>query len=183
MSDDANEIVVVCAHKAARTGKQCEAKPVEGYPLCQRHMETASIREIALVRGKGDAFDEIEGKKVDNPLEALADLVSEVLLYKDFCAQRVADLRGNHRYEGRAGEQLRAEVALYERSLDRSGKLLIEWSRLNIDERLSRIEEAKAKALLEIVRRTLQAADLTDEQRLSAEGVLMKEMRALANAK
>ena len=128
-------------------------------------------------------FADVVGKRIDNPLEELATLVSEVLLYKDFCAQQVAKLRGDHRYEGRSGEQLRAEVALYERSLDRAGKLLIEWSRLNIDERLSRIEEAKAAMILEVIRRTLLSAELSDEQRLRAEETAIKELRALANGK
>jgi len=93
---------------------------------------------------------------------------------------QVAKLRGDERYEGRGGEQLRAEVALYERSLDRAGKMLVEWSRLNIDERLARIEEAKAAAILEVIRRALMAAELDEDTRKIAENVAIKELKALA---
>jgi hypothetical protein len=150
--------------------------------FCNKHLATATVSEIALVRKKdlGElTFEEITGRKVTNPLEELSLLVSEVILYKDFCADQVARLRGDYRYEGRSGEQLRAEVALYERSLDRVGKLLIEWSRLDIDARLTRIEEAKAAMLLEVIRRVLMSAELTDEQRVKAEGTAVKELRAL----
>lgn len=163
-------------------GHRCARRAVPGYPFCQTHLSTATISEIALVR-KQDVgsltFEEITGRKVTNPLEELSLLVSEVILYKDFCAEQVARLRGDYRYEGRSGEQLRAEVALYERSLDRAGKLLIEWSRLDIDERLTKIEEAKAAALLEVIRRVLLSADLSEEQRVRAEETAVKELRAL----
>lgn len=163
------------------SGKTCNASPVNGYPFCQRHLEIATVRDIALVRGGDVTFADIRGQRVENPLEALADLVSEVLTYKDYCAMQVAKLRGDERYEGKSGEQLRAEVALYERSLDRAGKLLIEWSRLNIDERLTRIEEAKAAMILTIVRSAFNAAELSPEQLVRAENEVVRGLRALEN--
>jgi len=177
---DAEIVDVICIRTSA-TGRRCKTRSIPGYPFCQTHLENASIAEISLVHGKDVAFHELLGKKVNNPLEELANLVSEVLLYKDFCAEQVAKLRGEYRYEGRSGEQLRAEVALYERSMDRAGKLLIEWSRLNIDERLTRIEEAKAMMILDVIRRTLISAELSDEQRLKAEETAIRELRALGH--
>jgi len=177
---EAQILPAVCSHVAS-TGRRCTSKAVEGYPLCQKHLSTASIGEIALVRSKDLAFDKITGHYVDNPLEELANLVSEVMIYKDFCAQEVARLHGEFRYEGRGGEQLRAEVALYERSLDRAGKLLIEWAKLNIDERLMRIEEAKAATIIEIIRRSLSSAELTEDQRKLAEDTAIRELRNLGN--
>jgi hypothetical protein len=178
---DAELVNTYCTHKY-RNGRICNKNVVTGYPFCQSHLQKATIAEIALVR-KDDlaqmTFEEVTGRKVTNPLEELSLLVSEVLLYKDFCAQQVAQLRGDYRYEGRSGEQLRAEVALYERSLDRAGKLLIEWSRLNIDERLTKIEESKAAMLLEVIRRVLISAGLDEEQRVRAEATAVKELRAL----
>ncbi|GEM_PF-2110155 len=187
MSD---EVVVIdrtpepgtCKH-VKNDGTLCAAKIIEGYPLCYQHLKNASVQDIALVRGKDVSFSEIRGRYVSNPLEELALLVSEVLTYKDYCAMQVAKLRGDERYEGRGGEQLRAEVALYERSLDRAGKLLIEWSRLNIDDRLARIEEAKATAILEVIRRSLMAAELSEDARAAVEKVAIKELKALGRAK
>ena len=181
MSDDEiNKITILpptCTH-VSRGGRRCTTRTVEGYPLCQSHLSTASIEEIALVRSKDLAFNEITAPIISNPLEELAGLVSEVLLYKEYCAQQVAKLRGDHRYEGRSGEQLRAEVALYERSLDRAGKLLIEWAKLNIDERLMKIEEAKAMTIIEVIRRSLTSAEITDDQRKIAETTAIRELRA-----
>lgn len=171
-----------CEHVFPKSGEKCTHKPVDGYPLCQTHLSKASITEIALVRSRDVdvTFEKIRGRRVTNPLEELADLISEVLLYKDFSAAQVAELRGQMRYEGKAGEQLRAEVALYERSLDRAGKLLVEWSRLNIDDRLAKIEERKAQMVIDIFRGALSAANVTDDDRRSAEVYIIKALRAAA---
>jgi hypothetical protein len=178
-----NDILARCEHFAASSGNQCKVKPVKGYPFCMTHLNTASVSEIALVRGKDVLFSDIRGRKIENPLEELGSLVSEVLVYKDYCAMQVAKLRGDERYEGRGGEQLRAEVALYERSLDRAGRMLIEWSRLDIDERLMKIEEAKAMAILEVIRRALLAAELDEDTRAIAEKVAIKELKALGRGR
>lgn len=187
MSDDTSEVleaeivqdlVSQCQH-FTRAGVQCTRSPIGEYLFCTSHLNNASIEDIALVRSKDVSFKDIRGRKIENPLEELSLLVSEVLVYKDYCAQQVAKLRGDERYEGRGGEQLRAEVALYERSLDRAGKMLVEWSRLNIDERLAKIEEAKAAAILEVIRRALLAAELSEDSRKAAESVAIKELKAL----
>lgn len=175
------EIVYItkCHHVFEKSGRSCKANAIDGYSLCQKHITQATIRDIRLARGNTVSFEEIRGRLVENPLEELAELVSEVLLYKDYSARRVADLRGQERYEGRAGEQLRAEVALYERSLDRAGKMLVDWSRLNIDDRLARIEEKKAQLIIDIIRGALRNAEgLTDDGRKSVEAYVVKELRA-----
>jgi hypothetical protein len=48
------------------------------------------------------------------------------------------------RYETEFGEQLRSEVALFERAPDRCEPVLVAMARLNLDERLIRISEAQA---------------------------------------
>ena len=181
VEDSTMSLIARCQHVNSK-GTECPNKSVTGYPLCVTHINRASVDDIALVRSKDVSFKDIRGKKIENPLEELSYLVSEVLTYKDYCAMQVAKLRGDERYEGRGGEQLRAEVALYERSLDRAGKMLVEWSRLNIDERLARIEEAKAAAILEVIRHALHAAELDEDTRKIAENVAIKELKALARA-
>lgn len=186
MSDEVYDAEIVeddddgrCQH-VARNHVRCSTSAIDGYPFCKKHLSSASIEEIGLVRAKDVSFSDIKGRKITNPLEELALLASEILVYKDYCAQQVARLRGDERYEGRGGEQLRAEVALYERSLDRAGKILIDWSRLNIDDRLAKIEEAKAAAILDVIRSALSAAEVDEDMRAVAEKVAIRELRALS---
>ena len=187
MSDEVYEAEIVeepeldrCKHINTRNNTRCTKNAIYGYPYCKSHLSSATIEEIGLVRAKDVSFADIKGRKITNPLEELALLASEILTYKDYCAMQVARLRGDERYEGRGGEQLRAEVALYERSLDRAGKILIDWSRLNIDERLAKIEEAKANAILDVIRHALSAAEVDEEMRAVAEKTAIKELKALS---
>lgn len=62
---------------------------------------------------------------VEDPLNELGRLASSSLAMTEALAERVNALR-DIRYDGTGpvGEQLRAEVQLYERFLDRSGRLL-----------------------------------------------------------
>ena len=92
----------------------------------------------------------------DDPLGELAKVTAQVVAWKDAMAEQVNSLT-SLRYEslvtgGGSGEQLRSEVALFERALDRCEKFLTAMAKLNIDERLARVTEKQAamaeKALL-----------------------------------
>ena len=89
-----------------------------------------------------------------DPLEALQRLAGRALALEETIGHLVNDL-SSIRYESGGdggGEQLRAEVAVLERAMDRCGKLLVDIAKLNIDERLVRVTEKQAglaeKALL-----------------------------------
>jgi len=61
----------------------------------------------------------------------------------------VADLK-RIRYESQA-EQIDGRVIVYERALDRAGKILTDLARLNLDERLVRVSEAQGLLLNQII--------------------------------
>jgi len=102
---------------------------------------------------------------VDNPLTALAELAGEVLAVKNIFRDRLAALDAEQwRHSGQDGaEQLRAEVALYERALDRSARVLADIARLKIDERLTAITEEQAHTLVAILTTVLERLDLTEK--------------------
>jgi hypothetical protein len=69
------------------------------------------------------------------------------------------------RYENEAGgEQLRAEVALWERALDRCERFLTAMARLNIDERLAKISEQRAEVIITVFTVALERAGVQGEQ-------------------
>ncbi|WP_050795829.1 hypothetical protein [Parafrankia sp. EUN1f] len=89
---------------------------------------------------------------VDNPLTALAELAGEIVAVKDIFRERVAALDSESwRYNGQGAEQLRAEITLYERALDRSVSVLANIAKLRIDERLARITEDQAQAVVRLM--------------------------------
>ena len=115
---------------------------------------------------------------VADPLSQLAAVTAEVLAWKDAWAARVNDLT-SVRYEGTgAGEQLRAEIAVWERALDRCERFLVAMARLNIDERLTAISEAQAAAVIEAIGVACDAVRLSPEQRRVAIGAVQEHFAA-----
>jgi hypothetical protein len=113
--------------------------------------------------------------KVDDPVEALSQLAGEVWAAKDFFASQIEQLR----YDHRSGEQLRAEVALYERALDRCIKVLEVMARLGISERRTRVAEAQAIMLAGVIDRVLDRLDLDEAQRMLALEIVPEELLAI----
>src|SRR5882762_10370991 len=108
--------------------------------------------------------DEVIGKlniiPIDDPLTELSKLAGEVTAWKDVIARRVAFL-SDVRYDGeKTGEQIRGEVIVFERALDRCNSVLTGMARLNIDERLARISEAQAQLVAEVLSTVLSEIGL-----------------------
>lgn len=100
---------------------------------------------------------------VTDALSALAQLAGEVVRWKDLAAARVEALGDQLRYtaEGVGSEQLRAEVAVFERALDRADRVLGRIASLDIDTRLARISELQAQVMLRVVEVALAAAGVS----------------------
>jgi len=135
---------------------------MKGLTVCWRHGGANRMTRAAGERRVAE--DKIEKKAralalrldidpVDNPLQALALHIGEEVRLKEAFLRLVTELE-ELRYRGAAGEQIRAEITLYERALDRVGTRLTAYARLNIDERLAVIQEKQA----EVVIRAIDAA-------------------------
>lgn len=117
---------------------------------------------------------------VANPLLALQALAGRALAMEAAIGETVNRL-GTIRYDTEAGgEQLRAEVAVMERAMDRCGRLLADIARLNIDERLARIEEDKARLIVEAIEIALAAAGVRGQQATEAKRAAARHLRAVA---
>jgi hypothetical protein len=115
---------------------------------------------------------------VGDPLAQLALLAGQAVAWKDAMAGRVNHLAGL-RYEGTgSGEQLRAEVALWERALDRCERVLVAMARLNIDERLVKITEGQADLMEKALRATLAEIGLDLEEQERAARALGRHLRS-----
>lgn len=114
-------------------------------------------------------------RQIDDPVEALAELAGEVWAAKDFFAAKIEELR----YSSNVGEQLRAEVALYERALDRCIKVLEVMAKLGISERRTKVAEAEAIMLAAVIQNVLGRLDLSPDQEALALSIVPEELRAI----
>ena len=118
---------------------------------------------------------------VGDPVEMLRDLAAEAVALKDFFSARLKALQ-ELRYQGNTGEQLRAEVGLYERALDRSQKFIHDLARLGLDERQVRVSEAQAAIFAGVIARGLANAGLADDMVVTVRTSIANELRLIEAA-
>jgi hypothetical protein len=117
---------------------------------------------------------------VADPLTELGKLAGEVMRWKNLLAERVAELQAIRYEDAKGGEQLRSEVALWERALDRCTTVLATMARLNIDERLAAINERQADRVLRAIDMALEAAGVEQARRGEAKLAAAKHLRAVS---
>lgn len=124
-------------------GKTIEALRADG---AQRAAQEKAARELA----------RLDVAPVVNPLDELYRVAGQCVAWKDGMAVKVNELT-QLRYRGGQGtEQLRAELLLWERALDRCVITLSTMARLNLDARLAGVRKATALMLEEALVMALQ---------------------------
>lgn len=117
---------------------------------------------------------------VDDPLTEMAKLAGEAIAWKDVIAERVSFLN-DIRYDGeKTGEQVRGEVIVFERALDRCNAVLTNMAKLNIDERLARVSEKQAEFVANALTAALNQMGLTLEQQREAKSLVADQLRLVA---
>lgn len=175
---------VRCTAKSKQRGERCKQRVKQhdldrGITVCHYHgaplPQVQAAAERRTPEAKARAYLEKNGyEPLTDPVKVLADLAGEAVAMKDYFRSQIDQLR----YEHRAGEQLRAEVALYERAMDRCVKVLTDIMRLGIAERRARIEEAQAVMMLQIFNTVLGRMDLPAQKRALAMQIIQEELTA-----
>lgn len=130
----------------------CKRSPVLGQTKCRQHggihKNTESDRQRAQAERKiNAAVRRLNITPVEDPLSALKMLAGEVLAWKNEMSRHVGELEQVRYRAGDGGEQVRGEIQLFERAMDRCASVLTAIAKLNIDERLAAISEQQAQML------------------------------------
>ncbi len=173
-----------CSATAKSTGVRCTRPVVRGCTVCRFHggkaPQVQAAGHLRLVEQDMRAsLARLDVDPVGDPFTELSKLAGQVVSWKDALAAKVNELTGL-RYEasGAGTEQLRAEVALFERALDRCAAVLGLIAKLDIDARLARISEMQADAVVRAVDAGLAAAGVTGPAALLARQATARELRA-----
>lgn len=188
--------------KVGRDGPRCGAKLRQGEGTCTQvagwgtdHVGAGSCRlhggstrsvskgahRVLLERQASEQLARLDVAPIDDPLTELSRLAGQVVAWRDALAAKVNELTSVRYENSHGGEQLRAEVALFERAMDRCVNVLTAIARLDIDNRLMRISEAQAALVVQAIRNTFAAIALTPEQQAKVNPVIARELRALSN--
>ena len=170
----------ICGAKT-RAGHPCGHAAILGGTCCRIHggsigrvKRAAALRVAQEKAVKAISRDGIV--PLGDPVEMLRSLASEAVALKDYFSERLKALE-ELRYQGNTGEQLRSEVALYERALDRSQKFLHDLARLGLDERQVRVSEAQTAIFAGVIARALSAAGLPEETAVLVRSSIANELR------
>lgn len=159
------------AHR--RDAKPCTAWACHGQKVCGAHggkspqAKAAAARRL-LDQAAAAELAKLKAPPADHPLEELMLLAEQAIMWKNMMAQKVSELT-SLRYESATGqEQLRSELGLWERSLDRCAVLLTALVKLDVDRRLAAIAEEEGALIADVVRSALAKTGATPEQQAEA---------------
>lgn len=173
---------IQCKATSKQSGQRCKRKATPGHLVCRMHgsatpQARAKVEAQIMDIQARKAVEALGGDPVDNPLEALRQIAGEVLAWKEQIAKHVLELE-RLRYSSET-EQIRGEVILYERALDRCVNALAMIAKLNIDDRLAAIEEAKVERVVAAVESALDALGLPVSDQLKAKALVAGHLRAV----
>lgn len=172
------------AHSKLQRGAQCQLPPMSGQDICGSHGGRARQNKAAAAQ----RVTEQEARKtlgrltvapIENPLAELQLLAGEAVAWKQVCADHMAVLE-RMRYGTEGGEAIRGEIILFERALDRCGKLLVDIAKLNIDERLARVSEMQLDLAARALTAWLAEQGMTTEQQQEAKRGVARHLRLIA---
>jgi hypothetical protein len=122
---------------------------------------------------------ELDVQDVADPISGLLRLAGQVLAWQEATAALVNELDSVRVKTANGVEQLRAEVALYERAMDRAASVLAAIARLNLEERLARVTERQADAVIAAIDAALAVVGVSGERAVEAKQAAARHLRAV----
>lgn len=122
--------------------------------------------------------DVVEGTIVypDNPFDALNQVLIDTRHFKELLERKLNDMANEQedwRFTDKAGgEQVRSEVVLYERALDRLAKVAVAISKLNLEERFAKLSEQQAMSVIYIINEVFKRVGLDEGMRAHARSLV-----------
>jgi P27 family predicted phage terminase small subunit len=161
-----------CRHNRQDGGPCHQYRLVAGLDVCRKHggKSLEALREDGRQRALEAQAQKLlyqrDAPPVTDPLSALQRLAGRAAAWEDIIGEKVNDLH-SLRYSTEGGEQLRSEIVVMERAMDRLGSLLVNIAKLNIESRLATVREATAQMLEQALNAALTSSgcDLDGQQR------------------
>ncbi len=188
------------AHNAK--GKPCGRVPRTGHEVCGTHggkapqvVAAEQRREVEqkarMVLARRHATG--EERPVVDPIGELARVAGEVVAFKDLLREQVAGLNGVLTYWQeteygdpetetawtKAGEEVRAIVAAYERAQERAAKVLADMVKIDLVGRIAEINLEQGRAVAGAVRSGLAEVDLPREIREAVQAAIAGHLATL----
>jgi hypothetical protein len=153
-----------------------------GFGRCKLHGGCApGPRLDALNQQAAAELARLDVPPVTDPLTELARVAAQAVAWKNAMGEKVNELT-SLRYEAAAGtgEQLRAEIALWERALDRCVATLTAMAKLNIEDRLAGVRKQTADMLERALDAALEASGTGLDGKQKAREAFRRQLKVVA---
>lgn len=187
--------MLTCLYVASRPG--CPNERTLDYEFCLDHLDTprgkAHVMEVisrgmvtlpSQVQAAIEAAREIPDEDYQTQaLEKMSELLDRVLSWETKAKEDLDSIPPmDRRYTDRSGaEQMRSEVGIYERALDRSTKALATVSKMAINEKMVSLGKAQTELMIKIMMNVIARLDVDNKILDMARGYLLDEFRKEAN--
>lgn len=181
-----------CGNETPFDYKYCEKhedRPKAIQERLKREVHTLSDGVISIV--KDDVAGQPEGKLLEEQeeltssslVEKVTTVINNVLSFQEASFEKLMAMDGDWRYKDKAGaEQVRGEVQIYERALDRSVRALTAVTKLGIDAQLASASKSQLEAIKAALMKTLMRLGLSQEQIKQAKEIMAEEFEHIAKA-
>lgn len=176
-----------CRAMSRRSGERCKRAAIRGGTVCAMHggrapaVRAAAARRVALAEAETVVSQAVDARgplTLGEVYEELLRTAALTVAWRDVLEVRLAEVQEwRYRASGPGTEQLRSEVALFERALDRAAKVLELVARLDLDARVVALSQRQGDQVAEALRRALDRARIAGPQRAEVERFLAEELR------
>lgn len=163
--------------------RPCGRAPMKGSRVCRSHggaakQVKAKAAERTAEQDARKAFGKLSDHAVpvDDPFAEFAKLAGEAVAWKDWAAGRIADLERIDSTDAKGTEQVRAQVALFERAMDRCAGFLRDFAKLGIEDRMSRVTVAQRVAIVRAIESVMAHLGVAGEERPVVDAILAREL-------
>lgn len=154
-----------------RAGEPCQRRPMKGATTCGSHTPPAAKRRAETNKAmdearKGTAMYNPDAPPVTDPVAELQGLAGQLKWMHDVLGEQVNQLERLATYSEDGVEQIRSVIQLWERTITQYNKILVDMTRLGIEERMTVMRERFGDAIIEAIRATIndQSVQLTPAQ-------------------
>jgi hypothetical protein len=188
MTDGEDQERPRCGAKRRGIEETCRQWPMRGGTRCRNHggaspqAKAKAADNLAVTRAERFAdryLRKIEIVPVTNPLEELAKLAGIAVAWQQVMQKLVDDL-DQLRYRAIDTEQVRGEVLLFERSMDRAASVLAMMAKLDIENRLVKITDRQAEAVEKALLAAMYEMRIDPERMEPAMLTVAKHLRAVS---
>lgn len=179
-----------CRATSKRSGERCRRIPAPGAVVCHIHggkspqAKAKAAERLLIDAARADAQRVLgysAAAQLADPFEALAKVAAEAVAMKDALQSRVNALETiRYTAPGSGTEQIRAEVQLLERAMDRVERVTSSMIKLDFEGRRVRLAESQGRILADVIRAILDRLDLSSEQLELVPVVVPEELRRVA---